>query len=318
MEKQILFRYCKLSRAAELLSVEVSDLINLAVMGDIDCLIKIDDVIAKYYLWNERQQLIGTIRRFFYWGGGNDYISSVLKIDSLSRFRYVSDVCKSLESNKDPYYYLRKKEEPKRYGLELDINASGLWVLPIDIVDKIESEKETTVINLELYLHHDVFFRTESFIRLWVDGEKKIKEDDLYITCEDVIKIMSGNFDRKTTNNDALTRSGNSKEIDSIEKEAKNLSEEASIHQSQKKAIENRAEIHKAINKLLALYPSKDESDDDRYRNRNDVIIKSRIAKLVLNHEATLFEGGVSPIKDHKLLISIISDYLDELGWKRR
>lgn len=316
MGKQILFRYCKLSRAAELLSVRESDLINLAVMGDIDCLIKLDWEFARYYLWHERHELVGSIGSFLSFGG-DDYITTILRINSLSRLNYVSGVCKALDSNRDPYRYLLKGGAI-RAGLELDVKASGLWILPPYIVDDIESGKEVELNGLELYLQNDFFYKEESFIQVISDSEKIIRDSDLYITSEDVIKIMSGNFDKKITNNDNLIRSGNLKEIDSIEKEARNLSKDKLIHQSQKKAIENRADIHRAINKLLALYPSKDESDDDRYRNRNDVIIKSRIAKLVLNHEATLFEGGVSPIKDHKLLISIISDYLDELGWKRR
>ncbi|MBF0690510.1 hypothetical protein IR150_03170 [Providencia alcalifaciens] len=317
MSKQILFRYCKLSRAAELLSVHVSDLINLAVMGDIDCLIRLTNAPAKFYLWNEKLQLIKTMGNYFYFGGNSEtYTSKLLGINSLSNFSYVKDVCKISKRDKHSACDFHNNDKQEEYRVELDINANGLWVLPSYIIENIESKKEAHCGNT-FYLHGDYIFRPDSYINIYPEDECKIYESDLYITCEDLFKIMDGDFDKTAIKNETLLKPSNST-IDSIEKEANNQSKQNTIHQTQIKAMESRVKIHNAINRLLINHPSNPNSDDDRYRNKNNIIIKGRVAKLIINHEATLFEEGVSPIKDDKLLRSIVSDYLDEMGWKRR
>ncbi|MGG4607412.1 hypothetical protein [Providencia sp. Me31A] len=317
MEKQILFRYCKLSRAAELLSLQVSDLINLAVMKDINCLIKLNSVIAKYYLWHESEELVNAMGSVYYWGGNTDDIFPKLKICSLSRFGFVKDVCTPLNSKQYPFYWLCEEDDSEKYGLGLDITASGLWVLPSYTVDEIESNAES-LLPTRLFLHNDFFSPEQSFIEPWLPVEMKVSASDLYITCEDVIRIMNGEFNKSMTESGHISQSEYLEATEFIQKNSEHLSKELEIHQSKKKAIKNRAQIKKAIDKLLVLYPSNNDSDDDRYRNKNNIIIKGRVAKLIINHEAILFDEGASPIKDDKLLRSIVSDCLDEMGWKRR
>ncbi|MEY0254999.1 hypothetical protein AB7X32_14620 [Morganella morganii] len=201
MEKQILFRYCKLKRAAEMLSVHASDLINLAVMGDIDCLVKLDGAIAKYYLWSEHKKLIDTMESLYQFGLWSYEIHSRLEINTLSLFRCVRGVCKPLNTTRDPFYYYYKGKGVERYGLELDINASGLWVLSDSVINELENRGEATVSSTLFYIHNDIFNHSESFIEPYLDEKIKVCLDDLYITSEDLIRIINGEFDKKSSCN---------------------------------------------------------------------------------------------------------------------
>lgn len=86
-------------------------------------------------------------------------------------------------------------------------------------------------------------------------------------------------------------------------------------HYTQKKAQKDRIEIQKAINKLLALYPSIPSDKDQCYRTRDGKLIKDGVARLLDLHESTLFDGGKSPLKLGDTLRDAVGEYLKTLGW---
>lgn len=125
--------------------------------------------------------------------------------------------------------------------------------------------------------------------------------NDLYITKKQINRIYNNK-------GKALPR------IMTTEDESKYIKEK-NMHPTQKKALEDRMEIRKAINKLLAIYPSNPKDEDTCYRTKNGKLIKAKIADVLNNHQATLFDSGKLPLRDHDTLLDAIGEYLKELGW---
>lgn len=174
----------------------------------------------------------------------------------------------------------------------IELNLSELLFLEIDYIGEPEEFNSFVASSSKMMSIENDF----------EDKELKLTIDDLFITKKQINKIYDGIGSELTQMND-------------IERQDEIIFKRTE-HHTQIKAKENRLKIHKAITKLLALYPHNPNDDSTNYRTIDGKLIISRLSKCLDYHATMLFDDNELPIKDDSRLRCIISEYLGELGCK--
>lgn len=309
--------YCSIERAAELLQCKINDLLHFAETGSIEICIKLQQYKASIFSpmkyrskdeWenfceNEMPELMNfgmTLRKY-----GVSRITPSFSIQ-------IDDIKPNYLYEYENFEFLRKPQ----------VFLSGLWCLigtsDKNIYSDLASKGYITLNPLNFTLKEADFpfepMKDETFFASSID--EHLYDNNLLIK-ERVKPIV-----RLTVNDLYITKTQINKIHSSIGQELASVSGidekrhyEQKEHHTQIKARENRMKINKAITLLLALYPHNPD-DSTSYRTSDGRLIISRIGKCLDYHAGTLFDDTELPVKDDSRLRAIISEYLDNLGYR--
>ncbi|UBX48249.1 hypothetical protein LDO51_13920 [Providencia alcalifaciens] len=304
--------WCRIDRAAHLLNCEVDDILQWAAyrqielylyLDDIDCYVSTSNANKSHLLKFIDDSMFASLTTSSFQGNYewvNNDENNYLNKKSGGEY---NDYQQAKEGDSNVRYelmYIENNIKVEAFGV-----ASGLWAINPRIIESF------------FLLKRNVYVYSADFYCLVGDGvEIELKVDGshsyniaLELQNKENIFINQSGMERIY---DAI---GSNIKVKKIEKISSNTRDIEKSHYKIIKAVEDRKLIKKAINKLLAIYPSTPEDKDMCYRTKNGKLIKAKIADILNNHESTLFDSGELPLKDRDTLLEAIGEYLKELGW---
>ncbi|AYA42196.1 hypothetical protein HZS38_17940 [Xenorhabdus nematophila] len=294
---KIPFSYCKLSRAANFLKCEVSDLINMAAMNKIEALIMLDGFHA-------RVNFIGNIEDAKKWYKTLSYPS---KVSILSmQTRKITDYSYLEFDNKD---YLGENKTGVDIFTEKsgDNNivgyayAYGLW--RVSFVNRLEfkgSEHDVFPVfspclmggksPIQGLFHAHPFLSFEKENRVDITSSTfNLSHEDLWITSYDIRRILENDCDCDSIN-----------EVDSINIIENKMIDKINIRSE--KAIERHSKNKLDVFRAAIIFKEEDiELFNEKCRHKDGRYNFSEWARQIKKRENRLFPDCKAPVSDEKM-----------------